>query len=324
VRADSGYVRYSQYVRYAVTTTGLSNVPSFQSNLRVLHTLRGSRVVRARHTRIIVNPNHFSHTLCFGIETSPMARTKFIPKPKPPQPATPKSPPKTAGRAAWTAAIELGASNGQALIERPGGIWELVRWAQGAGASSVGGAEAIPALTAIQRGERESRETRHGHAAVRARKKDPTDWEIFAYPKHVFMDGDTTPDIQRTLELQKEKAKALGTTPKEIAVGFFQHMISEVVGSKEGRFEIYLNISDRWRNRPVQELMLSLQALKPNVYFENVDECLSTLVGRISSKEGDLKPGEVVVVVDCGHSTTVRLPLGSAAFSPTTLTLHRT
>ena len=190
-----------------------------------------------------------------------------------------------------------------------------MRWAQGAGANSVGGAEAIPALTAIQKGEREPREIRHGHAAVRARKKDPTDWEVFAYPKHVFMDGETTSDIQRTLELQKDKAKTLGTTPKEIAIRFFQHMISEVVGSNEETFEIYLNISDRWRNRSVQDLMLSLQALKANVHFENVDECLSTLVGRISSKRGDLETGEVVVVVDCGHSTMVRLLLGSLTFN---------
>lgn len=244
-----------------------------------------------------------------------MARTKFIPKPRPPQPAKPKTPSKTAGRVAWTAAIELGASNGQALIEKQGGTWELVRWAQGAGASSVGGAEAIPALTAIRKGEREPREILHGHAAVRARKKDPTDWEVFAYPKHVFMDGETTPEIQRTLELQKEKAKALGTTPKDIAIGFFRHMISEVVGSNKETFEICLNVSDRWPNRPVQELMLSLQALKANVYFENVDECLSTLVGRISSKRGALVTGEVVVVVDCGHSTMVRLSLGNLSIN---------
>jgi hypothetical protein len=139
-----------------------------------------------------------------------MARTKYIHKPRPPQPTKPTTPSKTARRAAWTAAIELGASNGQALIEKPGGTWELVRWAQGAGASSVGGAEAIPALTAIQKGEREPREIRHGHAAVRARKKDPTDWEVFAYPKHVFMDGETTPDIQRTWSSRRTKQKLLG------------------------------------------------------------------------------------------------------------------
>jgi hypothetical protein len=201
--------------------------------------------VRARHTRSTVNFDQLAQTLCAIIETSPMARTKFIHKLRPRQPTKLKTPSKTTERAAWTAAIELGASNGQALIERPGGTWELVRWAQGAGASSVGGAEAIPALTAIQKGEGEPREILHGHAAVRARKKDPTDWEVFAYPKHVFMDGETTPDIQQTLELQKDKAKALGTTPKEIAIGFFRHMISEVVGSTEETFEICLNISDR-------------------------------------------------------------------------------
>jgi hypothetical protein len=59
VQADGGYVHYSQYVRYALTTTEPYNVPGFQSNLRVLHTSRASRAVRACHTRIIVDPNHF-------------------------------------------------------------------------------------------------------------------------------------------------------------------------------------------------------------------------------------------------------------------------
>lgn len=319
-RQDSGYVWYSQYARYANVTPGLSMLPSFQSNLQDLRTSRRSCIPRACCMRTTDNFSHFAQILYSVIRTRSMARTKFIPKPRPSQPTKRTTSSNTGRRAAWTAAIELGASNGQALVEKPGGTWELVRWPQGAGASSVGGAEAIPALTAIQKGQRESREICHGHAAVRARKKDPTDWEVFAYPKHVFMDGDTTPEIQRTLELQEEKAKTLGTTPREIAIGFFRHMISEVVGSNEGTFKIYLNISDRWRNRPVQELMLSLEALKANVYFENVDECLSTLVGRISNKESDLQTGEVVVVVDCGHSTMVRIPLGSAVFSPTTLT----
>lgn len=234
-----------------------------------------------------------------------MARTKYIPKPKPPNPATRKNPQETGKRAAWTAVIELGASNGQAMVKKPGGAWEMVRWAQGAGASSVGGAEAIPALTSIRKGEQEPRDIRHGHAAVRARKKDPTEWEMFAYPKFVFMDEEATPDIQQQLELQKEKAGALETTPEEVAVGFFRHMISEVVGSTDVTFNVYVNISDRWRNRPVQELMMSFQKLDTNAHFEHVDECLSTLVGRVSSRQGDLSTGEVMVVVDCGHATMV-------------------
>jgi hypothetical protein len=69
-----------------------------------------------------------------------MARTKWIPKPRPPQSAKRDAPQETAKREAWTAAIELGASNGQAMVKKPDGQWELVRWAQGVSASSVGGA----------------------------------------------------------------------------------------------------------------------------------------------------------------------------------------
>jgi hypothetical protein len=208
-------------------------------------------------------------------------------------------------RAAWTAAIELGASNGQAMVKKPGGQWELVRWAQGVSASSVGGAEAIPALTAIRK-QGQPREVLHGHAAVRARKRNPGDWEMFAYPKLVFIEEETTPEIQRTLELQKEKAKAFGMTSKEVAVAFFRHMISEVIGQRDETFKIYMNISDRWPNSNVQELMLSLQGLGADAQFEHVDECLSSIIGRISSSAGSVSAGGVYVVVDCGHSGMVR------------------
>jgi hypothetical protein len=68
---------------------------------------------------------------------------------------------------------------------------------------------------------------------------------MFAYPKLVFIEEETTPEIQRTLELQKEKAKAFGMTSKEVAVAFFRHMISEVIGQRDETFKIYMNISDR-------------------------------------------------------------------------------
>lgn len=129
-----------------------------------------------------------------------VARTKYIPTSRPYHKATPRPRPQTVQRAAWTAAIELGASNGQAMVKKPEGEWELVRWAQGVSASSVGGAEVIPAMTAIRK-RGEGTEILHGHAAVRARKRNPGDWEMFAYPKLVFMDEGTTPDVQRTLDL---------------------------------------------------------------------------------------------------------------------------
>jgi hypothetical protein len=63
------------------------------------------------------------------------------------------------------------------MVKKLGGEWELVRWAQDVSASSVGGAKAIPAMTAIRK-RGEDREVLHGHAAVRARKRNPGDWEI--------------------------------------------------------------------------------------------------------------------------------------------------
>lgn len=191
------------------------------------------------------------------------------------------------------------------MVKKPGGQWELVRWAQGVGASSVGGAEAIPAMSAVKR-EGRSAEMRHGHAAVRARKKNPSDWEMFSHPKLVFMEDEGIPvDIQRTLQLQDKKARDLKTTPKDVAVGFFQHMIQEAIGARAKDFKIYLNVSDCWRNSKVQELMLSFQSLWADVQFEAVDECLCSLVGRISSDPGKITAEGLCVVVDCGHSTLV-------------------
>ena len=99
-------------------------------------------------------------------------------------------------------------------------------------------------MTAIRK-KGEDKDILHSHAAVRARKRNPGDWEMFAYPKLVFTDEGTTPDVQRTLDLQKEKARALGMTAKEIAIAFFRHMISEVIGGRDEVFKIYINISDR-------------------------------------------------------------------------------
>lgn len=238
-----------------------------------------------------------------------MARIKIFPPSRPFERAKSKSPPITA-KPPWSAAIELGASNGQAIVKKPGGEWELVRWAQGVGASSIGGAEAIPAMTAVRK-KGQPKEVLHGHAAVRARKRNPGDWEIFAYPKLVFTDegSRSTPDVQRTLDLQTEKATALGMTSKEIAIAFFKHMVSEVIGGRDEDFEIEINISDRWPNRNVQELMVSLQSLGFDAEFENVDECFCTIIGRISSLTGSELAEGVYVVIDCGHS-------GMVCFNP--------
>jgi hypothetical protein len=91
-------------------------------------------------------------------------------------------------------------------------------------------------------------------------------------------------------------------TSKEIAIAFFRHMISEVTGGRDEVFKIYMNISDRWPNRNVQELMLSLKSVRTDAQFEHVDECLSSIIGRISSDTGSASAEGVYVVIDCGHS----------------------
>ena len=129
---------------------------------------------------------------------------------------------------------------------------------------------------------------------------------MFAYPKLVFLEEETTTEIQLTLELHKEKAKAFGMTSKEVAVAFFRHMIGEVIGQRNETFKIYMNISDRWPNSNVQELMLSFQGLGAEAQFEPVDECLGSVIGRISSSASSVSAGRVYVVLDCDHSGMVR------------------
>jgi hypothetical protein len=52
--------------------------------------------------------------------------------------------------------------------------------------------------------------------------------------------------------------------------------------------------------------MLSFQGLGADTQFESVDECLSSVIGRISSRAGSVAAGGVHVVLDCGHSGMVR------------------
>jgi hypothetical protein len=52
--------------------------------------------------------------------------------------------------------------------------------------------------------------------------------------------------------------------------------------------------------------MLSLQGLGADAQFEHVDECFSSIIGRISSSASSVSAGRVYVVVDCGHSGMVR------------------
>jgi hypothetical protein len=52
--------------------------------------------------------------------------------------------------------------------------------------------------------------------------------------------------------------------------------------------------------------MLSFQGLMTDAQFEHVDECLSSIIGRISSSAGSVSAGRVYVVVDCSHSGMVR------------------
>lgn len=146
-----------------------------------------------------------SSFLTYPIATDLMARIKYTPRPNPvkskhlPPPPHNSKPPhithpprKEAATtdATWTAFIGLGASHGQARVKWPGGQWELVRWAQGVGASSVGGEKSYQPC---QQSRGKDNQQRYGHAAVRARKMSPSNWEVFSHPELVFMEDGSIP-----------------------------------------------------------------------------------------------------------------------------------
>ena len=205
----------------------------------------------------------------------------------------------------WKAVIELGASHAEASIKKPDGQWEVVRWAKGSGAGSLGGAEAIPTMTAVKR-DGDTKEMRHGHAALRARMIHPTSWEMFSHLKLAFVADAPTLAIKQALSRQEERAAALGLTIEEVAAAFFAHVLQNVVDRCHGPLELYFNISDTWSNRKAQDLVERFQKLAPQAKIYSIDECFASLVGCVGSSSSEDSAEGPRLVVDCGGSTMVR------------------
>jgi hypothetical protein len=205
---------------------------------------------------------------------------------------------------AGTVVIEIGASSCQARIKIDG-IWlGLFRFGSGEKASSVGGADAMPTITVIKNGDpgvhmSDCARVRHGHDALRALKMHPSDWVPFEYLKYVFMREGVLPDIKATHALQEKNAEKLGTSLRDIALAFFQHLVGKVVGTGKEIEKVVLNITDSWHNSDAQELLQCFRKSHPGIDFRGYNECELCLIAKMS--EGETPK----VVVDCGHSTMV-------------------
>jgi hypothetical protein len=203
----------------------------------------------------------------------------------------------------------MGASSCQAQKKIRGEWQGLFRFKAGGKPSSVGGADAIPTITAVKKGGplsdlNDYGRVRHGHDALRACKMNPSEWVPFEYLKYVFMSKGASPSIKTTHAHREKEANELGTSLRAIALAFFRHLVKEVVGSGEKVEKVLLNITDTWHNIDVQDLMRCFRESHPGIEFEAYNECDLCLIAHV---ERD-KP---TVVVDCGHSTMVCYEMSS-------------
>jgi hypothetical protein len=254
-----------------------------------------------------------------------MARIKYIPSDSRPRTvqAQKETQPRIedSTRTRWKAVIELGASHAEASIKGPDGVWEVVRWAKGSGAGSLGGAEAIPTMTAVKK-EDDAKEMRHGHAAMRAMMIHSTSWEIFSHLKLAFVADAPTQDIAQALSRQGERAAAMELSVDEVAAAFFAHILEKAIERCSGPLDLYFNISDTWSNRKAQDLVQRFRELVPRAEVYGIDECYASLVGCVSNSPAQKSVEGFYLVVDCGHSTMVCNPADLSCMSM--LTFFRT
>lgn len=199
----------------------------------------------------------------------------------------------------------MGASSCQAQKKIQGKWQDLFRFKAGGKLSSVGGADAIPTITAVKKGGPLSNlddygRVRHGHDALRACRLNPSEWVAFEYLKYVFMSKGASSAIKAMHALREKEANELGTSLRAIAIAFFSNLVDEVIQAGERVEKVLLNITDTWHNLDVQELMRCFRDSHPDIDFRGYNECDLCLIAHISRR------AEPTVVVDCGHSTMVR------------------
>lgn len=160
-------------------------------------------------------------------------------------------------------------------------------------------------MTAVKKGD-DTKEMRHGHAAMRARMIHSTSWEMFSHLKLAFVADTPTPAIAEALDRQKESAAALALSIDEVAAAFFAHVLQNVIERRHGALELYFNISDTWSNSKAQDLVQRFQRLAPQGKIYSIDECFASLVGCVGSSSSEGSAEGRYLVVDCGASTMVR------------------
>jgi len=227
------------------------------------------------------------------------------------EPARPEPAPTVKARRRPKIVFEMGASHSGAMRQRLGqDHWENVILGRGVGASSIGGVDVVPTMTAVrsQKGSQEgSQDVLHGLSAVNARISDSRSWIFFEYLKHAYIDIAPTDEVERILKHQREVATEKGWNIKDLADQYFCDILSKAVGGDTEPPIIFTNINDAWDNGDAQRLVHGLQKIIPGAEVHGIDECFSSLMGALSRELATTAHPIYLVYADCGHSTMVSM-----------------
>jgi hypothetical protein len=222
------------------------------------------------------------------------------------KPARPEPVPTVKSRERRKVAMEMGASH-SAVMEREDGQprWEAVKLGRGLGASSLGGVDVVPTMTAVR--SQGSPDMLHGISAVNARISDSRSWKFFEYLKHAYINTAPTEEVERVLKAQREVASEKGWNIEELADQYFYDVLSRAVKEDTEPPIIFTNINDAWPNEVAQRLIRGFQKVIPGAEVHGVDECFCSLIGALSRELVIAADPIHLVYVDCGHSTMVSM-----------------
>lgn len=227
------------------------------------------------------------------------------------KPARPEPAPTVKARERPKIVFEMGASHSAVMRKWPGqDHWQPVKLGRRVGASSIGGVDVVPTMTAVrsQKGSQEgSQDVLHGLSAVNARISDSRSWTFFEYLKHAFINIAPTDEVERILEHQREVATEKGWNIKDLANQYFCDILSKAVGEDTEPPMIFTNINEVWDNGDAQHLVNGLQKIIPGAEVHGIDECFSSLMGALSRELATTAHPIYLVYADCGHSTMVSM-----------------
>ena len=221
------------------------------------------------------------------------------------QPARPEPAPTIKARERPMIVFEMGASHSAVMRRRPGqDRWEHIKLGKGVGASSIGGVDIVPTMTAV-RSREGSRAALHGISAVNARISDSRSWTFFEYLKHAYINTAPTDAVERILKDQREVASEKGWSIEDLADQYFFDILNKAVEEDTEPPIIFTNINDAWPNKVAQRLIRGFQKVIPGAEVHGIDECFSSLMGALSRELVTTAHPIHLVYVDCGHSTMV-------------------